>query len=79
MVETIRALCKKNGTTIKALEEELHIGKATIRRWDENAPSIEKVALVAARFDVSLDYLVTGKEKQPTEYGELSSVPKNYM
>lgn len=73
MVELIRELCKKNGTTVKALEEELQLGKATVRRWDDNSPSISKVALVAERFGVSLEYLLTGKEAAPArEEPELS-------
>ena len=72
MVELIRELCKKNGTTVKALEEELQLGKATVRRWDDNSPSISKVALVADRFGVSLEYLLTGKETAPARGPELS-------
>lgn len=73
MVELIRELCKKNGTTVKALEEELQLGKATVRRCDDNSPSISKVALVAERFGVSLEYLLTGKETAPArEEPELS-------
>lgn len=72
MVELIRELCKKNGTTVKALEEELQLGKATVRRWDDNSPSISKVALVADRFGVSLEYLLTGKETAPAKGPELS-------
>lgn len=72
MVDLIRDLCRKNGTTITALEEELQLGKATVRRWDENSPSIAKVARVAERFGVSLDYLMGGDAQQPDEV-ELSS------
>ena len=73
MVELIRELCKKNGTTVKALEEELQLGKATVRRWDDNSPSISKVARVAERLGVSLEYLLTGKETAPArEEPELS-------
>lgn len=72
MVDRIKYLCKINNTTVKALEEDLRLGKATVRRWDENSPSIEKVALVAERFGVSLDYLVWGKGEQDGHVGGLS-------
>lgn len=74
MVERIKELCKQNGTTVKALEEELRLGKSTVRRWDDNSPSVDKVVLVAKHFGVSVDYLIFGGERQPPEGGGLSDL-----
>lgn len=77
MVTEIRELCKKNGTSIKALERELGFGNGTISRWDKNVPAIGKVKAVANFFNVPLAHL-TGeeqKEKPPGE-GELSGLRK---
>lgn len=57
MVDRIEQLCKQHNTNLTALEKELGFGKSTIKRWDLNKPSIEKVALVAKFFNVSLDYI----------------------
>lgn len=74
MVAEIRELCKKNGTSIKALEKELGFGNGTISRWDKNAPAIDKVQAAANYFNVPLSYL-TGEEKKeepPVQSGEPS-------
>lgn len=61
MYEQIKALCKARKITIKELEAAAGIGQRTIYRWDENSPSMDKVAAVADFFGVSIDQLV-GRE-----------------
>ena len=61
MVSQIRELCEKNNTSIKALEKTLGLGNGTIRRWDKQSPSIDKVILVAEYFGVSVSFLMSGK------------------
>lgn len=58
MIERIQNLCNSRGMTLTSLERELGLGKSTIRKWDTNAPSIDKVEKVANYFHVSLDYLM---------------------
>lgn len=70
MVERIRNLCTQNKTTIKALERELNIANGSIRNWETNKPSVEKVLLVSQRFNVSIDWLLTGKETADLESNE---------
>lgn len=74
IVERIRDLCTQNKTTIKALERELNIANGSIRNWEANKPSVEKVLLVSQRFNVSIDWLVTGKES-----GELTLEEKKLV
>lgn len=57
MVERIKVLCSQRGTSIPRLEQELGFGKGAIYNWDKSSPSIDKVAKVAAYFDVSTDYI----------------------
>lgn len=66
MVERIKELCSDNNTSIKALEKELGFGNGTIRRWDKNAPSVERIAMVANRFNVSMAYIM-GDTDDPTD------------
>lgn len=61
LVEKVKQLCETNGTTLTALERELGFSGSSIRKWDESAPSTDKVKAVADRFDVSVDYLI-GRE-----------------
>lgn len=58
MVKNIKTLCKREGVTIKALEEICGLGNGTIRRWDKSAPSIDKVIRVASFFGVGVDDLL---------------------
>jgi transcriptional regulator with XRE-family HTH domain len=75
MVERIKELCSDNNTSIKALEKELGFGNGTIRRWDKNAPSVERIAMVANRFGVSMAYLMGDtddpSDKSLTHWAEL--------
>lgn len=77
MVEQIKKLCSDNKTSIKALEKELGFGNGTIRRWDTNAPSVDKIILVANRFNVPVS-LITGTDEQkekPTLQTESERIP----
>ena len=62
IVERIKKLCKDKKTSMNALEKELGFGNGSIRMWDKKVPGSDKVILVAQKLDVSLDYLLTGKE-----------------
>lgn len=57
MVSLIRELCKEHNINVRMLEEELGFGNGTIRRWDERTPSFDKVAKVAKRFNVTVEWL----------------------
>lgn len=62
IVERIKSRCKEKGTSMNALEKELGFGNGSIRLWDKKEPGSQKVILVAERLDLSLDWLLTGKE-----------------
>lgn len=66
LVERIKLLCDERGETLASLEKKLGFGNATIRKWDNAAPSGDRLAKVADFFDVSIDYLM-GREKSPDE------------
>ena len=44
------------------LEKELGFGNGTIRRWDERMPSADKALIIANRLEVTVEWLLTGKE-----------------
>ena len=74
MIERIREKCNEKGLKISQLEKELGFGNATIRRWGENAPSVDKALKVANFLNISLEWLVTGKEA-----GELTQEEKEII
>lgn len=58
MVKNIKTLCKREGVTIKALEEICGLGNGTIRRWDKNSPTLDKVLRVTSFFGVTVEELM---------------------
>ena len=72
LTEKIRELCEKNGISFFRLEKELHLGNGTIRAWDQNRPSIDKVDAVADYFGVSVDYLMGRNE--PTDDEDINAM-----
>ena len=64
MVEQIKKLCNDSKTSIKALEKELGFGNGTIRRWDDNTPSIDRISAVANYFNVPVAYLLGTEQKE---------------
>lgn len=73
MVKIIKDLCEANGTTLKALERNLSLGNGTIRRWDDSAPSVDKLVRVANYFGVSVNDLL--KDSTPEQKNK--PTPKN--
>jgi len=58
LVERIESLCNSKGLTIAALERAIDLSNGSIRRWETNKPSVDKLAKVADYFCVSVDYLL---------------------
>lgn len=66
MIDKLQELCNAKNITFTYLERELGLGKSSIRRWDTNAPSIDKVQKVADYFNCTVDYLL-GRTDEPLE------------
>lgn len=64
MVNRIKQKCIEKKTTMGALEKELGFANGTIRRWDERKPSVDRAIALANRLEVSVEWLVTGKERK---------------
>lgn len=54
----ISQLCEEKGISIAKLERETNISNGTIARWGKSSPTVENLAKVADRLEVSIDYLV---------------------
>lgn len=57
--DNISRLCQEKNITISALERELGIGNGTIGGWRRSSPRIDKLALVANYFGITIDDLVS--------------------
>lgn len=63
IVERIAELCEKEKTKIGTIEKELSIGHGTIKKWEDHEPQAGKLLKIANRFHVSIEYLLTGSQK----------------
>ncbi|WP_195268905.1 helix-turn-helix transcriptional regulator [Eubacterium sp. 1001713B170207_170306_E7] len=62
MYQRILALLQQNRLSARKLEMQLKFAKGTIGRMKDHSPSIEKVAKVAAYFNVTMEYLYYGTD-----------------
>lgn len=62
LFERVMQKCDEEGLTIKALERKAGFSNATIRKWETQKPSYDKVVKVADCLNVTLNWLITGKE-----------------
>jgi len=61
IVERMRVSASEKGLTLAKIEKILGFGNSTIRKWDQNSPSLDKVIAAADLLDKPLDWLATGK------------------
>jgi transcriptional regulator with XRE-family HTH domain len=57
----IKEKANEKGISIKALEREAGLGNGVIKRWNETSPQCNKLELVANYLQVSIEWLITGK------------------
>lgn len=65
--ERIRYLRNLNGTTLKFLSDATKISKGNLSSYENNKfnPGAEALVLISNFFNVSTDYLLTGKDFSP--------------
>ena len=58
LVPKIEELCKECNTTVTALERDCGLSLGSVRIWDKNSPSIDRVVLVAKALNTTVGYLI---------------------
>ncbi len=76
LVGKIQNLCEDKGTTLIGLERKVGLGRGTIRNWDKNSPSIDKIKKVADYFNVSTDWLLGRVEEKRHAVIENEDIPQ---
>ena len=66
--ETIKNLCKQHSIAVTALEKELGFGRGSIGKLRNGQTSAERLQKIADYFNVSVNYLMTGEEKEVDPY-----------
>lgn len=69
MYEVFEKLLKANGVTAYRVGKETGISTATLTQWKKgvSTPKQDKLQKIADYFNVSLEYLMTGEEKEGGE------------
>lgn len=66
--EIIEKLCDKEGIAVTALETKLRFGRGSIGKLKNGGGiTATRLKLIADHFGVTVDYLMTGEDKQPGE------------
>ena len=60
--EIIKKLCKNQGISVNKLETDLGFGTGYVSKLGKSTPNVKKIKSIADYFNVSVDYLMTGKE-----------------
>lgn len=74
LYENVKAIAKEKGYSINRLEKELGFARSYISKFKNITPSMDKVQKIADFLGVSVDYLLSGKEK---EIGSQTLTPKD--
>lgn len=65
--DRIENLRKSNGISQGKLEKELGFSNGSISKWKNSTPTPERLKKLADYFNVTLEYLMTGEEKEGGE------------
>ncbi|MGL5897244.1 MAG: helix-turn-helix domain-containing protein [Lactococcus lactis] len=76
LYEKIKELAAQKNISIRQLEEKLGFANATLRRWNKNKPSVDKIQAVADYFGVTVDSLLGRGDDQENDTPEFSTLKR---
>lgn len=63
LIERVKSLCDRDHTNLSSLEKELNFANGSLREGDTpKSIRSDRVLKIAQRFNVSTDWLITGKD-----------------
>lgn len=73
-------LRKQSGLSQEGLADLLGVTRQAVQKWESGAsrPDMDNLAALARYFNVTLDYLVTGQEATPPDFGPAPTIVNNY-
>lgn len=59
VADRIKALRIENNLTMKEFGDKVEVTKAAVQAWENglNVPTLDKISMLAEKFNISLDYL----------------------
>ena len=65
--DRVKLLCKENDISMNKLEATLGLSKGYISKLNTSKPNADKLQIISSYFNVSLDYLMNGKDLENSE------------
>lgn len=62
LLDRVKNLCRNKGISQGKMEKEIGISNGASSKWKTSSPSLEILEKLSNYFEVSVDYLMTGKE-----------------
>lgn len=66
LLDNIKLLCKEKGVSQRKMEQDIGISNGSSSKWVNSSPSADVLQKLSAYFNVSINYLVTGKSDSDT-------------
>lgn len=67
ILDRIKKLCKLKGVTLSRMEKEIGLSQGAAYKWKISSPSLEVLEKLSNFFNVSVDYIMSGSEKEKPE------------
>lgn len=67
LLDRVKMLCKERGISQGKMEKEIGISNGASSKWKNSSPSMEILQKLSIFFNVSVDYLMSGEEKEGEE------------
>jgi len=81
MGKRIKKIRTDNNQTMEAFAEELEVSVNAVSKWQRGicSPDVENLAIISLKYNVSLDYIITGRERGDDEKSSpLSLICENF-
>lgn len=66
LLDNIKLLCKTKGVSQRKMEQDIGISNGASSKWETSSPSADVLQKLSSYFNVSINYLVTGKTDSDT-------------
>ena len=67
ILDRIKKLCKLKGITLSRMEKDIGLSQGAAYKWKNSSPSLEVLEKLSYFFNVSVDYIMSGNEKEKPE------------
>lgn len=74
MKERIKKLCKEKGVSMNKAEQEIGLAKGYISKLGKSNPNSSTLQKIANYFNVSVEFLISGKEEEEKESQKTNSL-----